>query len=230
MPRDAPVGNARGAAESPPGHVSAAQIEAAAVRLFGEKTYPVVGMRDISSAVGILPGSLYVHIRRKEDILLRIVEHGIQRYLDAIEPLVESAGPAPNRLRSAIVAHMRVLAETLPQTRVAFHQWTYLGPALQEQVIALRGRYENLFSRMLREGIAAGEFRPVAHPRIAVLAIIGMLNSATEWFSPGGGLAADEVGQLLADSALTGLTQPLLTQPGGRGETASRVPPGFGGI
>jgi hypothetical protein len=54
------------------------------------------------------------------------------------------------------------------------------------------------------------------------LAIIGMLNSATEWFSPDGGLAAHEVGQLLADSALTGLTQ--------HGEPDSRVSSGFGGI
>jgi hypothetical protein len=75
-------------------------------------------------------------------------------------------------------------------------------------VVGLRRRYENLFSGILRSGIAAGEFRPVASPRIAVLAIIGMLNSATEWFSPGGGLTADEVGHLLADSALAGLSQP----------------------
>ena len=183
-------------------------IVTAAVRLFGERTYPVVGMRDISEAVGILPGSLYVHIRRKEDILLRIVEHGIQRYLDAIEPVVESRAPASSRLRSAIVAHMRVLAETLPETRVAFHQWTYLSPAMQERVIVMRGEYEGLFSRILREGMATAEFRTIEHPRIAVLAIIGMLNSVTEWYSPDGGLAAHEVGQMLADSALTGLTRP----------------------
>jgi TetR/AcrR family transcriptional regulator, cholesterol catabolism regulator len=191
-----------------PGPVSAERIEQAAVHLFGERTYPMVGMRDISSAVGILPGSLYVHIKKKEDILLRIVEHGIQRYLDAIEPVVRSQEPAPSRLRGAVVAHMRVLAETLSQTRVAFHQWTYLSPELQERVIVLRGRYERLFSQVLADGIATGEFRAITSPRIAVLAIIGMLNAATEWFNPDGGLSAQEVGELLADSALLGLSQP----------------------
>jgi AcrR family transcriptional regulator len=187
MPRDSPTSGprppqrARGVREAPPSPVSASQIEDAAVRLFGERTYPVVGMRGISGAVCILPGSLYVHIRRKEDILLRIVEHGIRRYLDAIEPIVESGAPAPSRLRSAIVAHLCVLAETLPQTRVAFHQWTYLSPAMQERVIVMRGEYESLFSRILREGMATGEFRAIEHPRIAVLAIVGMLNSVTEW-------------------------------------------------
>lgn len=195
----------RGPADGP---VSAERIEQAAVRLFGEKTYPVVGMRDISEAVGILPGSLYVHIRRKEDILLRIVERGIQNYLDVIAAAIEAGVSAPDRLRRAIVAYMRVLADTLPQTRVAFHQWTYLSPPGQQRVIELRRQYENLFSAIVADGIAREEFRPVQNRRIAVLAIIGMLNSATEWFSPDGDLSAEDVGQLLADSALAGLRTP----------------------
>ncbi|MFJ9588930.1 TetR/AcrR family transcriptional regulator [Streptomyces acidicola] len=191
--------------EQKAGPVSVERIEAAAVALFSEKTYPVVGMRDISDAVGILPGSLYVHIRKKEDILMRIVEHGIQNYLDVIQAEIQSATTAPDRLRRAIVAHMRVLAETLPQTRVAFHQWTYLSPPQQERVIELRGQYEEIFTRILRTGIRKKEIRRVKNPRVSVLALIGMLNSATEWFSPEGELSAEQVGQELADSALIGL-------------------------
>lgn len=186
--------------------VSVARIEAAAVQLFSEKTYPVVGMRDISDAVGILPGSLYVHISKKEDLLQRIVETGIQRYLDAIEPVVESAHTAPERLREAITAHMGVLGETLQQTRVAFHQWTYLGPTGKRRVIKLRRRYEALFDQIVDEGIEAGEFRPVKSPRVMVLGIIGMLNSATEWYSPTGELTPAQIAEILADGALTGLT------------------------
>jgi AcrR family transcriptional regulator len=187
------------------GPVSVERIEEAAIRLFGERTYPVVGMRDISEAVGILPGSLYVHIRKKEDILFRIVQRGIQNYLDVIASAAASGRSAPDKLRAAIVAYVRVLAGTLPQTRVAFHQWTYLSPPLREQVVDLRRQYENLFTRIVTDGIEKKEFRAVPNSRIAVLAIIGMLNSATEWFSPDGGLSAEEVGQLLADSALSGL-------------------------
>jgi AcrR family transcriptional regulator len=190
------------------GPVSAEQIEAAAVRLFGEKTYPVVGMRDISEVVGILPGSLYVHIRSKEDILFGIVERGIRNYLFVIESLVESRLPAPEILRGVIVAYMRVLAETMPETKIAFHQWTYLSPALRDQVIQLRRRYQDLFTQIVIKGIDARQFPAVRNPRIAVLAIIGMLNSATEWFSPDGDLDAEEVGHLLADNALSGLGVP----------------------
>ncbi|MEV6041447.1 TetR/AcrR family transcriptional regulator [Nonomuraea sp. NPDC052116] len=187
------------------GPVSLASIEAAAIKLFSEKTYPVVGMRDISDAVGLLPGSLYVHISKKEDLLQRIVEDGIQRYLDAIEPVVESDQTAPERLRGAINAHMSVLAESLEQTRVAFHQWTYLAPTGKRRVVKLRRRYDALFSQIIDEGIEAGEFRAVKSARVTVLAIIGMLNSATEWFSPNGELTAEQIAEVLTDGVLTGL-------------------------
>jgi AcrR family transcriptional regulator len=190
------------------GPVSAELIEQEAVRLFGERTYPVVGMRDIGDAVGLLPGSLYVHISSKEDLLLRIVERGIQNYLDAITPVVESGEPATARLRGAISAHMGVLAVTVEQTRVAVHQWTYLSPENQHQVAAMRRRYEELFDRILREGIAAGDFREMPHPRVAVLSTIGMLNSVTQWYSPDGPLSAEEIGEVLADNALVGLRKP----------------------
>ncbi|WP_433510330.1 TetR family transcriptional regulator [Nonomuraea sp. CA-143628] len=180
-------------------------IEEAAIKLFSEKTYPVVGMRDISDAVGLLPGSLYVHISKKEDLLQSIVENGIQRYLDAIEPVVESDQTAPERLRGAINAHMGVLAESLEQTRVAFHQWTYLASTGRRRVVKLRRRYEALFSQIIDEGIEAGEFRAVKSARVTVLAIIGMLNSATEWFSPTGELTAEQIAEVLTDGMLTGL-------------------------
>lgn len=187
------------------GPVSPELIEEAAIKLFSEKTYPVVGMRDISDAVGLLPGSLYVHISKKEDLLQRIVENGIQRYLDAIEPVVESDQTAPERLRGAINAHMGVLAESLEQTRVAFHQWTYLASTGRRRVVKLRRRYEALFSQIIDEGIEAGEFRAVKSARVTVLAIIGMLNSATEWFSPTGELTAEQIAEVLTDGVLTGL-------------------------
>lgn len=187
------------------GPVSAELIEQAAVQLFGERSYPVVGMRDIGEAVGLLPGSLYVHISSKEDLLLRIVDRGVRNYLDRIEPIAESAAPAAERLRAAIRAHVEVLAATLEQTRVTFNQWMFLGPANRHQVIELRRRYEAAFSTIIRDGIEAGQFRAVRSPRLSVLATIGMLNAVAQWYSPQGPMSPDEIGDALADHVLLGL-------------------------
>lgn len=190
------------------GPVSAEQIEEQAILLFAEKTYPVIGMRDIGDAVGLLPGSLYVHISGKEDLLLRIVEKGIQNYLDAIGPAADANLSAAERLRGAFTAHFRVLSRTREQTRVAFFQWTYLSPEKQGRVIAMRQRYEDLFVDIVRDGVRTGEFQKLRSPRVTVLAFIGMLNNATEWFRPDGRLSADEVATEVADAALRGIQRP----------------------
>jgi AcrR family transcriptional regulator len=187
------------------GPVSAELIEQEAIRLFGERTYPVVGMRDIGDAVGLLPGSLYVHINSKEELLLRIVEQGIIRYLDVIEPVAASAQPAGVRLREMIIAHLRVLAAAKEQTRVAFEQWVYLAPDKHQPVIDLRKRYENAFSAVVADGVAMGEFRELADQKVVVLGVIGMLTAANNWYAPDGRLSSDEVGEVLADSVLHGL-------------------------
>lgn len=189
------------------GPVSVELIEQEAIRLFSERTYPVVGMRDIGDAVGLLPGSLYVHITSKEELLLRIVEQGIQSYLDVIEPVVASGADPSTRMRGIVVAHMRVLAASVEQTRVAFHQWKYLGAEKHERIVELRLRYEQAFATVVADGIASGEFRAVRSSRVAVLATIGMLTAATEWYSPAGSLTPDEIGDALADHALLGLEE-----------------------
>jgi TetR/AcrR family transcriptional regulator, cholesterol catabolism regulator len=185
--------------------VSAELIEQEAIRLFGERTYPVVGMRDIGEAVGLLPGSLYVHISSKEELLLRITEQGINRYLEVIEPVAASDEPASTRLRSIIVAHMRVLATAKQQTRVAFEQWVYLAPDKHQQIIDLRTRYENAFSRVVADGVASGEFAAPTSQKIVVFGIIGMLTAAPNWYSPAGALEPVDVGEVLADLVLRGL-------------------------
>lgn len=180
-------------------------IQREAVRLFGEKSYPQTGMRDLSERVGILPGSLYAHISSKEDLLLRIVESGIRNYTEAIAPHANATGPADERLRAAVHAHMAVLAATREQTRVTFQQWRYLGEANRAVVIQRRQEFEDLFSRIHADGVASGVFRPVAHPRVVVLGIIGALNMATDWYSPQGPLTPADVANTLADSFLQGL-------------------------
>ena len=186
-------------------HITPDIIKQVAIRLFSDRGYPVIGMRDLSEAVGILPGSLYAHITSKEKLLLDIVTSGVQNFTEVITPIVESDGPADQRLRQAIKAHMRVLAVTLDQTRVTFHQWHYLTNGNLERMIAVRSEYEALFSRLVAEGIEDGTLLGTSRPKVSTLSIIGVLGSATEWFSPTGSASADEIGDAIADVLTLGL-------------------------
>jgi TetR/AcrR family transcriptional regulator, cholesterol catabolism regulator len=185
--------------------VSVEQIESEAVLLFSEKTYPAVGMRDISDAVGLLPGSLYVHIKSKEEVLLKIVQGGIALYLDGMTPIVESDEPAAVRLRRLMLKYMEILDGNLERTTVAVFQWRYLSEPGRTEVIAMRDRYQQLFARVIDEGIASGEFSTFRHRSVVVAGVIGLLNSTMHWYSPSGSVPAAEIGEQLAELVLRAL-------------------------
>jgi AcrR family transcriptional regulator len=180
-------------------------IAQVAIRLFSEKGYPVIGMRDLSEAVGILPGSLYAHIESKEKLLLDIVSSGVENFTRVIAPIVNGPGRADVRLREAIRAYMRVLAVTLDQTRVTFHQWHYLTNDNLARMIEVRGEFEKLFSRLVADGMKDGSLLGTSRPKVSTLSIIGVLGSATEWFSPTGSASAEEIADAMADVVTMGL-------------------------
>lgn len=184
---------------------AAENIYRAAIHLFAGRGYPSTSMRDISSAVGVLPGSLYTHITSKEALLLQIVERGIRKYLDAVVPVAASSEPADRRLRQAIKAHVDVVANNIELSVVTFHQWKYLSNGNRRHVVDLRNTYEDLFVRIVDDGIRAGVFGSPGNSHLLVLAVLGVLNWVPEWFSPSGPKSADQVGDELANVVLLGL-------------------------
>jgi AcrR family transcriptional regulator len=196
-------GNAR--QTQAPVSVSFGRIQEEAIRLFAEQGYAATSMRDIASAVGLLPGSLYAHISGKEDLLLKIVQDGIQNYLDVMDPIAASDDPADVRMRGLVYAYMDVVGRTLEQSRVAFDQWSYLGPENLKKIVKLRQRYESLFTTVLDDGVAAGIFADVAHRKISALAVIGLLNSVTGWYSVSGPLTVTDIADGLSEFVLSGL-------------------------
>jgi AcrR family transcriptional regulator len=181
-------------------------IKETAIRLFSERGYPVIGMRDLGEAVGILPGSLYAHIESKEALLLDIVRSGVKNFTDALAPIVTADMPADERLRMAVRTHMEVLAVTLDQTRVTFHQWHYLTGERHDQMVSARQAYEDVFRTILREGSQDGSLHPRAERKVAALTIIGVLGSATEWFTPAGAASPQQLADSIGDLLLLGLS------------------------
>jgi TetR/AcrR family transcriptional regulator, cholesterol catabolism regulator len=175
-----------------------------ATRLFSEAGYAGTTMREIANAVGVLPGSLYAHIDGKETLLFEIVEGGIDNFLDATADLGEIKDPA-ERTRAAVKAHLGVVAESPERTLVVFHQWRYLKGPSRARVLDKRKRYEDVFVKIMDEGISSGTFSARLDPKIAVLSILGSLNWAAEWFHPDGPEGPEQVGERLADTILWGL-------------------------
>ena len=175
------------------------------MQLFGKRGYTGTTMRDIATAVSMLPGSLYAHIDGKETLLVELVEFGIEKFL-TIEKVIAEQPEAPIlRMRAAIKAHIAVLAENPERALVVFHQWRFLSEANLPRAVEKRSRYQQIFTKIVTDGIKCGDFSDTLDSRIAVFTILGALNWTAEWYSPTGSLDIDEIGERLADTLLGGL-------------------------
>lgn len=192
-------------------------ITEVAVRLFSEHGYTGTSMRDIAKAVGMLPGSLYAHIDSKETLLLEIVQAGIQQFLEIEQLLDASDLPPEGRLRLAIHAHIKLVADNPERTLIVFHQWRFLGEPNRARAVTMRRRYANAYMKIVKEGVACGDFSAELDTRIAVFGILGALNWTPEWYSPKGKLDADEIADKLAQALICGLRR------GGSGSSAQET-------
>jgi AcrR family transcriptional regulator len=182
-----------------------ASILDAATRLFGEKGYDGTTMRDIARALGMLPGSLYVHIDSKETLLAEIVDAGFDPFLALASEIANSSDAPDVRLRRAIVEHVKRVGDNRERVMVVLHQWRFLAGPSYDRVVENRRSYQETFQRIVDEGVEAGIFNSDLDRHVAVFTILGALNWVPEWLSPDGPASAQEVGECLADTLLAGL-------------------------
>jgi AcrR family transcriptional regulator len=180
------------------------QIEDVASALFSSRGYAATSMRDIAGALDLRGASLDAHIPSKEAVLAAIVEEAAEAFHAAVRPVAERRGPAAERLREMIAAHVRVVTGARERAKVFLFEWTFLGEDRREAVRRSRGAYQGYFERVVAEGVAAGELE-TADPRLAAVFILSAMNAMAYWYRPDGPLGPDALAGHYADLCLTGL-------------------------
>jgi AcrR family transcriptional regulator len=179
------------------------EILHAALRAFRDQGYHATTLDDIAEALGVRKAGLYYYFPDKESILYACHRESLAELDRILEGAKQLQTPA-ERLAHVIRAHVRVMTDTLEGSPLAF-EVTALSPERQKEVIAGRDRYERALRRMLKEGVASGDFRAV-NPKTAVFAILGAINWIARWYRPDGALRPEELGADFADQLLGGLT------------------------
>jgi AcrR family transcriptional regulator len=155
-----------------------------AARLFAEKGYHGTSIGDLAEAMGVQKGSLYAHIDSKEDLLWEVAREGAAAFHAALDSVPEE-GPAIERVRAALRAHLRVVAEQLDVATVFIREWRYLDGPRRDEFLADRRRYEERFRALFREGRERGELRTDLDDATAALLALSAANWTYTWLRPG---------------------------------------------
>src|ERR671916_1763761 len=148
-----------------------------AARLFAERGYHGTSIGDLAKALGVQKGSLYAHIASKQDLLYATMREGADAFHAALDGIDERL-PATEKIRLALRAHLRVVAEQLDVATVFIREWRYLEGDRAEQFLAERRRYEERFRALFREGRESGALRTDLDDHAAALLVLSAANWA----------------------------------------------------
>jgi len=199
-----PATNRRGVGKPQRRGAKKQQIVEAAARVFRQKGYDGATLRDIAREAGLLPGSLYYHIRSKEELLRHIVEQPIKDLQRQLEEVIASAAPPGQKLAQAIAAHLRAFEAHYPSLFVYLRNVLQVD-GMRRRVQKQAKRYEEYWQQLLSQGVKSGEFPRDLDVKVVSFALLGMCNWMHHWYRQDGRLSMEEIIQQFTRLVLDGL-------------------------
>ena len=141
-------------------------------------------MGELAAAMGVQKGSLYSLTVSKQELLYEAMREGAVAFHAGLDGIPEKL-PAGEKIRLALRAHLRVVAEQLDVATVFIREWRYLEGSRREEILAERRRYEERLRALFREGREHGELRTDLDDAAAALLLLSAANWAYTWLTPG---------------------------------------------
>jgi AcrR family transcriptional regulator len=160
-----------------------AEIIQAALELFVTRGFAATKLEDVARAAGVSKGLPYVYFRSKEELFKAVIAEAIGDPLVRATEFVESFEGSAEQLLRELVAMFRRFAESP-------------GGGVVKLILAEAGNFPDvarfycddfdvrgraLFSKILRHGIARGEFRPLPDIEAAAVLIAQPLAMHSIW-------------------------------------------------
>jgi len=176
-----------------------------AAELFNELGYRGASVQQVARRVGLLKGSLYHHVRSKEQLLGEVLLRGMELLRKGLPGADDARLPADEKIRAAICFHLDWMAAQPHVTGVFLRELPNLPARLRRRLIGEVKEFEARWVALVREGIAAGALRPDLDAKLTVYAILGLVNSVHRWYRPQGRLAMKQIAEQYADLILDGV-------------------------
>src|SRR5262249_2413154 len=164
----------------------APEIIEAAARVFASKGFHGATTQDIADVLGIRQASLYHYFPSKEVALEMVCLIGAEGFYERAKRIAESSGHRREKLEALIRSHLEPLGDRPDYLRAFLNERRFLPSTSRRKVGRWSRGLERLFEQIIADGVRDGTFRKGIDPRLAALALLGMLNAVPAWLSKEG--------------------------------------------
>ena len=167
---------------------------AAAVELFYDRGYENTTLDAVAERLGVTKPFIYAHFHSKTELLAEICSRGIASALRAMDGVLALDLSPKGKLAELGRRFVTAVLESQKHIAIFAREEKNLLPQDYERISAMRRDFDHKLSSLLAEGMKAGEFQ-AADPRLAALAIGGMVSWAYVWYRPNGRLSLPELAE-----------------------------------
>ena len=179
------------------------EIISTASKLFKEKGFSAVTMRDLATAMGIKAASLYNHINSKQDILKAIIISIAEEFTSGMNTIIKSETSNIGKLKKIVALHVRITSNNTNGMASLNNDWMHLEDQL-DYYLQLRNEYETNFLNIIKEGVLSLEIKN-SNPEIIMFSMLTTLRSLYLWIPKKEDLNANDLANNLSEVLIEGI-------------------------
>ncbi len=197
-------------------------IKNAAVDLFYQKGYFASSMSNIALESGIKKASIYYHYASKEDILFDILMTTMAELTAYLNACLKGQKSIEEKMRAAVRAHVKFHCDRQKEVWICDSELRGLTGNLTHAFIASRDVYENIFLKMITQGMEKYVFEP-GNAKVVSYAVLTMCTAVAGWFRPNGHLSPGQIAgiyeELVVSKMLLSSMKHATVSSGGKANT-----------
>jgi AcrR family transcriptional regulator len=192
-----------------------------ALALFDRQGFANTSLDDIARETGVKREAIYYYFKNRAEILLCIIRPQSDALVGGLREIVDSDVDSRTKLYKAIHNHLQRFDRYCLEMTISLRD-IYLDDAkeVRSEMDQTWRRYENMWTRIISEGQAVGEFAYCGDPKMIAFAILGMCNWLARWYDPRKSVSVNE----LIETYFEMLAHGLLRQGDTRGKGKSLLP------
>ncbi len=180
------------------------EIITVAAKLFKEKGYSAVTMRDIAQAMDIKAASLYNHIKSKQEILVLIIIEIAEEFTSVMSEIVASEQTTIQKVEKVIQLHISITLRNPDALACLNNDWMHLTDEKLSYFIKMREDYEENFRNIIKNGIASKEIKNL-NPEVIIFSLLSTLRTLYLWYGKKKGFTETSLKNNMAEVLLNGV-------------------------
>jgi AcrR family transcriptional regulator len=182
------------------------EIADVAAKLFRQKGFAAVSMRDIAAAMEIKAASLYNHISSKQDVLALVIMDVAASFARGMELIYNDDAAVSDKLSRIIALHIDLTVQNPNAMASLNNDWMHLAPEALERFTEQRDFYEETLRRIIRSGIEERIIHPLNEDLI-VFSLLSTLRTLYLWYGRKSNLSEQKLRVDLTAALLNGIVK-----------------------